>query len=133
MDVAGAETWLLEAELLAVDENAIVAARETLDSRVIEVESARPIPVSALNLVEYAAPRYPNRAVDRGIEGWVDVEFTVDTDGVPQDILVVNASHDRYFRNEAVAAVSDWRFTPHAIRGRTVNQRAATRLSFRLQ
>ena len=57
------------------------------------------------------------------LEGWVDVEFTVNLDGQPRDITVLDASHERYFRKEAVDAVSQWSFEPHVVRGSTVAQR----------
>jgi hypothetical protein len=41
-----------------------------------------------LQRVSGAAPVFPQRARENGVEGWVDVEFTVDTRGVPGDIHV---------------------------------------------
>lgn len=133
MDSTAAETWLREAEALDVDGARVESVRERLVSRLVEVEAAQPIPVSELIVENYSPPRYPRRAVDRGIEGWVDLEFTVAQSGGTEDIIVLDASHDRYFREEAVAAVEDWRFEARQIRGRTVDQRVFTRLSFKLE
>lgn len=133
MDSAAAETWLGEASALDVNAERVEVVRERLVSRLVEVEAAQPIPVSELIVESYSPPRYPRRAVERGIEGWVDLEFTVAQSGSTEDIMVLDASHDRYFRDEAVAAVEDWRFEAREIRGRTVDQRVFTRLSFKLE
>ena len=61
------------------------------------------------------------------------MEFILTPEGIPEDIEVINASHERYFRNEAREAVETWRFSPHEIRGKKVAQKAATRLTFKLQ
>jgi protein TonB len=61
------------------------------------------------------------------------VEFTVGTNGQPEDITIVDASHTRFFRKAAVNAVSQWKFEPHIIRGETVAQRTFARISFKLQ
>ena len=86
-----------------------------------------------MSVLKYVPPRYPSRAVDRELEGWVDVEFTVGKDGQPQSITVLDASHERYFRKEAVNAVEKWEFEPRVVRGTTVAQRTYARISFRLQ
>jgi outer membrane biosynthesis protein TonB len=42
-------------------------------------------PESTLVRIVQTPPAYPQRAAVRGIEGWVDVEFTVGADGRPRD------------------------------------------------
>ena len=81
-------------------------------------------------MTNYVQPDYPRQPLQRGIEGWVDVEFTVGMDGRTRDIDVVDASHDRYFRDEAMAAVEDWTFEPRTFMDRTIEQRTYTRLRF---
>ncbi len=132
-DEQAAQAWITAAEELDFNAEAIAAARESLEQRMISLATARPIPVSDLTLLDYTPPAYPERALDRDIEGWVDVEFTVTTDGTTTDAAVVNTSHDRYFKDEALAAVSQWQFEPREVRGQRVNQRTFTRLSFKLQ
>lgn len=132
-DEQAAEAWLVAAESLEFDVAAVAAARDSLEQRMIQLATARPIPVSDLTLLDYTPPEYPSRALDRNVQGWVDVEFTVTTDGTPADVAVVNASHERYFKEEAIAAVELWRFEPREVRGRQVDQRTFTRLSFKLQ
>jgi protein TonB len=83
--------------------------------------------------VKTVPPRYPRRASDRGITGWVIVEFTVTTDGKTGDIEVQQSVPERIFNKAATDAVEQWTFEPVVYRGRTINQRAAARLSFALQ
>lgn len=132
-DEQAAQAWIVAAEELDFNAGAVAAARDSLEQRMIQLATARPIPVSDLTLLDYTPPDYPRRALERNIEGWVDVEFTVTTDGIPTDAEVINASHDRYFQEEALAAVAAWQFAPREVRGQQVNQRTFTRLSFKLQ
>ena len=46
------------------------------------------------------------------------------------EITIVDASHARYFREEAVAAVEQWRFEPVIFMGQPIPQHAYTRLEF---
>jgi protein TonB len=60
------------------------------------------------------APVFPPRAREDGIEGWVDVEFTIDTRGVPQGIRVVGAQPPRTFDRAVLRAIETWRYAPVA-------------------
>jgi TonB family protein len=133
LDSEAASTWIDEAALLDVDGTAVAALRQTLHDRMIEAESTRRVPASALKVVEYVPPVYPARALDRALHGWVDLEFTVDRDGATKDVEVVDASHSNYFREEASRAVSAWRFEPRVYMEQTIEQRAHTRIRFTLQ
>jgi TonB family protein len=133
LDTLAADVWLTHAEDLGADPQLTDSARLALRQKLINREAARPISVTQLNVLNYVPPRYPTRAVDRDLEGWVDVEFTVGTNGQPEDITIVDASHTRFFRKAAVNAVSQWKFEPHMIRGETVAQRTFARISFKLQ
>ncbi len=69
-------------------------------------------PESALVRIAYTPPTYPSRAAARGIEGWVDVEFTVGADGRPRDARVVNANPRAVFDSAALEAIARWRYEP---------------------
>ena len=130
MDTAAAETWIDEADALAVDDSTVATVRRELRTRLIEAESARRVPASSLEIVSYTPPEYPTRALERAIDGWVDVEFVVGRDGSTRDVVVTDASHTSYFRREAVAAVEQWRFQPRIFMGEAIEQRAYTRIRF---
>lgn len=130
LDAEAAKIWIDEAEALGSDADGVRRARATLTEHLIAMESAKPLPASALKIVTYVAPEYPARALERGVEGWVDVEFTVSSDGATRDITVADASHENYFRREAVEAVEKWKFEPRVFMNRAIAQRSYTRIRF---
>lgn len=130
LDSDAADTWIDEAELVGVDRTGVTSARAALANQLIAMEAAKPLPASALKITSYVAPEYPQRALERGIEGWVDVEFTVAPDGATHAIRVADASNDNYFGREAMAAVEQWRFEPRIFMGRPIEQRSYTRIRF---
>ena len=72
----------------------------------------------------------PQRALERNLQGWVDIEFTVGTEGKTRNIIVTDASHDSYFRREATEAVGKWQFEPRMFMGRAIEQSSYTRIRF---
>ena len=129
-DLEAAGVWIDEADHLGADPVNVRTARTQLVDQQIALESAKPIPASALKVTSYVKPVYPPRALERGIEGWVDLEFTVQPDGKTSDVTVAGASHDSYFRREAVAAVEQWKFEPRVFMNRAIAQRSYTRIRF---
>ncbi len=133
LDADAAMSWLDEAQALTDDPSRLTAMREQLTARLIAAESERPLPTSALTLISYVAPSYPARALERRVEGWVDIEFVVDTDGRPRDLVITDGSDEYYFRGEARRAVEQWRFEPRQFMGHTISQRSYTRIRFTLE
>ena len=68
-------------------------------------------------------PDYPARAVNRGIEGWVLVEFTITGTGSVKDAKVVDAKPGTIFNDAAVKAISRWRYNPKVENGQPVERR----------
>ncbi len=83
--------------------------------------------------VKTASPRYPRRAMERGVSGWVDIYFTVTASGETTEITVDQSEPKSVFDRAAIEAVEKWAFQPVEFRGRVINQRAAARLVFRLE
>lgn len=131
LDPEAAGIWIDEAEaLLGGNDEGVRKARAALTEQIIAMESAKPVPASALKIATYVAPEYPQRALERNIQGWVDIEFTVGTDGRTRNVSVTAASHETYFRREATEAVSKWQFEPRVFMGRAIEQTAYTRMRF---
>lgn len=65
-------------------------------------------------------PQYPNRALQRGIEGWCQVMFTVDENGGVQDAVVVDADPPDIFDSASLRAVSRFKFNPRTKDGQPV-------------
>lgn len=80
---------------------------------------------STLTRIHYAQPQYPPSARDRGIEGWVDVQFMVRADGTVGEASVVGAQPTGVFEQSALDAVRHWLYQPLGH-----EQRAAIRLRF---
>jgi TonB family protein len=76
-------------------------------------------PDSDYFLVARTPPEYPSAAIERGIEGHVQLKFTVTQDGSVTDIEIVEAS-DPLFGPAAVAALAKWRYLPRVAGGRRV-------------
>lgn len=83
-------------------------------------------------LVQAVAPTYPQRALRSGIQGWVEVEFTINVDGSVSDARVVNAQPRREFDQEAIRAINRYKFKPRIQDGRPVPATGRRRIEFKL-
>ena len=76
------------------------------------------------------APVYPARALSRGIEGYVDMSFTVTTTGTVKDPIVV-FSTSSLFERAATRAVLKFKYKPRVVDGVPVDVVGVkTRISF---
>lgn len=57
-------------------------------------------------------PEYPPRAKQQGIEGWVELEFTISPAGTVQDARVIGSNPAYVFDRAALRAVKKWRYNP---------------------
>lgn len=57
-------------------------------------------------------PEYPPRARQRGIEGYVDLEFTISPVGTVQNPKVIGAQPAIVFDQAALRAVRKWKYNP---------------------
>lgn len=67
-------------------------------------------------------PDYPRRALERGIEGWVHVRFTITAAGTVKDLVVVDAEPKGVFDEAASKAVLRWRYNPRVENGVAVER-----------
>jgi periplasmic protein TonB len=65
------------------------------------------------------APQYPRRAAERGLEGFVLLEFTVTRQGTVRDPVVVESTSS-IFDRAAIDAVMRFRYRPRVIDGEPV-------------
>lgn len=63
-------------------------------------------------------PRYPSRALSRGIEGWVLLEFAIDELGLAVNPVVIDAEPPGIFDLAATSAVKRWKYRPMIEDGR---------------
>ena len=79
-------------------------------------------------------PDYPMQARQRGIEGWVVVEFTISTAGTVKDAEVVASEPGTVFDRAAVQAVRKWKYNPKIVDGKPVERPGVkVRLDFEME
>lgn len=84
--------------------------------------------VSDLTVERSVAPVYPRRAGFTA-EGWVELNFRIDTSGKVFDAEVVRSSDDT-FESSALTAIRKWRFAPYVENGEPIAVRSGVRFSF---
>jgi protein TonB len=79
------------------------------------------------------APVYPARALSRGIEGYVDMGFTVTTTGTVKDPMVL-FSTSSLFERAATRAVLKFKYKPRVVDGVPVEvPNVKTRITFKIE
>lgn len=77
-------------------------------------------------------PEYPPRAQQQGIEGYVDVEFTISAVGTVKDPFVIGADPPFVFDRAALRAIRRWRYNPRIEAGSAV-ERSGVQVRLRFQ
>ena len=67
-------------------------------------------------------PDYPQRALSRGVEGWVIVQFTITAAGTVKDAIVIDAQPKNMFDDAALKAIARWRYNPKVEEGVAVER-----------
>ena len=79
------------------------------------------------------APVYPARALSRGLEGYVDMSFTVTTTGTVKDPVVVYSTSS-LFERAAIRAVLKFKYKPRVVDGQPVEvPNVKTRITFKIE
>jgi protein TonB len=78
-------------------------------------------------------PQYPLRASERGIEGWVEVQFTISKLGTVKDPRVLNSHPSSIFDRSALKAIRKWKYNPKIEDGEPMERPGVNvRLKFQL-
>jgi protein TonB len=77
-------------------------------------------------------PDYPPRALSRGLEGWVQVQFTITPTGTVTNAVVVNAEPRNIFDDAALKAIARWRYNPK-VEGGVAVERVGVQTIIRFQ
>ncbi len=67
-------------------------------------------------------PEYPPVASRDGIEGWVELSFSIDESGAVRDVNVIDSKPKRTFDRAAKRALQRWKYQPKREQGKTVVQ-----------
>jgi len=65
-------------------------------------------------------PQYPRRATQRGIEGWVLVEFTITATGAVINPILIDADPPGIFNRSALRTIVKWKYKPRILNGKAV-------------
>ncbi|OPB28830.1 energy transducer TonB [Pseudomonas fluorescens] len=89
-----------------------------------KARAAVPTPTPAFDSRQYqplskAAPDYPERALDKNIEGDCSVEYTVNTQGHVENPKVLDGCHPLFVR-PSLAAANTFRYQPRIVDGKAV-------------
>jgi TonB family protein len=89
--------------------------------------------VSSPRVIAEVKPTYTIEALSRKIQGTVVVELIVTRDGQPSRIRVVRSLDPGGLDDQAIAAVSQWRFEPGRLAGTPVNVLVTVMLDFHIR
>ncbi|TAN64850.1 MAG: energy transducer TonB [Methylobacter sp.] len=127
-----AEEKLSPSNATPVAPAAPVSAPPAVSQPAPAVVSSEPKISTGVVPLERIPPRYPARAANRHIEGWVKIEFTITTSGNVENAVVVEAQPAEIFDEAALKAINQWTFKEKIVNGVAVEQRAVQTLQFKL-
>lgn len=79
-------------------------------------------------------PAYPASAANKGIKGYVDVQFDVAATGATDNIVIIASVPPSVFDRETIKAVKRWKFNPVIKDGRAVAYKGVVqRVHFEMQ
>jgi TonB family protein len=80
--------------------------------------------------IKFTRPDYPRKAIYEGIEGFVTVEFVVNTSGKVKDIKVIDSKNGSYFKPPVLLSLNKTEFSPLLIDGQPTEQRVRRTFTF---
>jgi protein TonB len=90
------------------------------------------MPEQSLTRLNKLEIQYPTRALQTNVEGWVEIGYTVGTDGSVSNIKVLNSSPPRTFEASASRAVSHLKYQPVIQNGKLVAVGTQVRIVYRV-
>ncbi len=132
LPAAAFETQRLPQHYQEMETLAVVASPVTMDKPAIS--STAGVSVQGYLPKQWFTPRYPARAIRKGVEGEVHVTFSIDAQGRVKNARVTQAEPAGYFENAVMAALVDYQFVPSYVNGEpVVVHGVAETFLFRLQ
>jgi periplasmic protein TonB len=98
------------------------------------IEVKKPEAIDPWLPIALVAANYPQSALDKGIEGYVILEYTVTKTGSLKDIKVIDSSPHGYFEQDAINAAYKFRYNPKIVNGEPIEvPRAQYKMIFKLE
>lgn len=82
-------------------------------------------------LVSASEPRYPRRNLEKRLEGWVQLKFTVSPTGEVEDASVVESS-DQSFDKAALRAIKRFKYKAPTVNGQGISTVMEQSIEFRI-
>lgn len=82
------------------------------------------------SLLHRVEPDYPEKALQQQIQGPVELDVRIERNGSVQEAKLVTGQP--LLADAAIAAVKQWRFRPHLVKGQAVEMQTKVTLNFRL-
>ena len=120
--------WLFFSSSLAADESATQETEQPSEPTV-EVDSFQ----GPRLLAPAARPVYPHGRLIAGEESWVQLNFMVDSEGKPYEIVATDSIGDSSFKNAAIRAVRKWRYRPASYNGKNIDAGARYKVIFQIE
>ena len=80
------------------------------------------------------APQYPRRALSRGIQGYVIVEYTVTKQGTVKDPVIIEEEPAAIFNDAAIKSVLRYKYKPRVVKGEPIEVPGVrTKITFELE
>lgn len=117
----------------ARDADAGPSLRQPAPTDAVASAAVPPTASDALERVAAPDPVYPPDALRNGVEGRVELAFTVTETGSVRDIEIVEARPSGVFDAAATQALAQWRFRPRLVNGQPVAQRSVVTLRFSVE
>jgi len=86
-----------------------------------------------INCIVCIQPNYPHAPARAGIEGWVKVEFIVNSSGTVTDAKIIDSHPKRTFDQATLRAIYKSKFKPMVIDGKAMAQTAIQIIEFKLE
>ncbi len=83
-------------------------------------QSVLPMSNNIMTPLIRTTPIYPSRALQRGLEGFVELSFTVNRFGSVVDPVIINAVPEGIFDRAALQAISRWKYSPAMSNGQAI-------------
>jgi protein TonB len=90
------------------------------------------MPEQSLTRLNKLDVQYPARALQAGVEGWVEISYTVGADGLVSNVKVLNATPPRTFESSASKAVGRLHYQPVIQGGKAIAVGTQVRIVYRV-
>lgn len=133
-DLTQAKRWGADPkDILAVQQSQSAPKSVSAAQRAAAAAGVNPASLAAsLKRTRYVPPEFPSKALSQRVSGSVTVEYTVDANGDPRDVRVIEATPPGVFDHAAITAVKKWHYDPVVANGAPVEVPVRTSIRFEL-